>query len=224
MESNIEEVTQAELLDLFLEQHSRDLNVAIPCKVESYSASAQTVDVVPALNRSVPDGAGNYITEKLPKLSAIPVVFPRCGQFGITFPIAVGDYGLVVVCDRNIAAWRSTGNQGDPGDLGLHTLDGAVFIPGLFPDSKPANSADGTNMVMGSDTDGNSRIEFKPSGGGNLGAGATDNIVTKADIDAIKSAISGAAVVANDGGAALKNNIIGAWPASVGSSKWKAVR
>src|SRR5205823_11512823 len=60
------------------------------------------------------------------------------------------------------------------------------------------------------------------------GAGATlvslavgsspDAVVTKADIAAIKAAISGAAVVSQDGGAALKANILAAWPTSVGSS------
>lgn len=56
----------------------------------------------------------------------------------------------------------------------------------------------------------------------NLGAAGGSKVATKADLDAIKAAISGAAVVANDGGAALKANIIAAWPASVGSSKVKA--
>lgn len=180
MDTFQEEITQAELLDMFLEQFARELHKAMPCKVEAYDSNAQTVDVVPALNRSVPDGDGNYITEKLPKLSAIPVVFPRCGQFGITFPIAVGDYGLIVVCDRNIGAWRLTGNQGDPGDLGMHTLDGAVFIPGFFPDSKPAQSADPNNMVIGSDSNAASQIVIKPGGEIDAGSGAT-NYVAMAD-------------------------------------------
>jgi hypothetical protein len=51
-----------------------------------------------------------------------------------------------------------------------------------------------------------------------------DNVVTKSDIDAIKAAISGAAVVAQDGGAALKANILAAWPVSVGSQSIKVQR
>lgn len=47
-------------------------------------------------------------------------------------------------------------------------------------------------------------------------------IATESDIAAIKAAITGAAVVANDGGASLKAGILAAWPASVGSSKVKA--
>lgn len=51
-----------------------------------------------------------------------------------------------------------------------------------------------------------------------------DNVVTKTDIDNIKTTISGAAVVAQDGGAAFKANILSAWPASVGSQAVKVQR
>jgi hypothetical protein len=51
-----------------------------------------------------------------------------------------------------------------------------------------------------------------------------DNVVTKADIAAIKAAISGAAVVAQDGGSAFKTNILAAWPTSVGSQAFKVQR
>ncbi len=224
MDTSLEEITEAELIDAFIDARLTDLHVAMPCKVESYDRSSGTVDVVPALNRSLPDGAGNYVSRPRPKLTGVPVQFQRCQQFAVTFPIVAGDYGLLIFSERNIAVWRATGNQGDPGDIGMHTLDGAVFLPGLYPDSAPAQSADATNMVIGSDTDGASRIEFRPTGGGNLGAGATDPIVTKTDIDNIQAAISGAAVVAMDGGAAFKAAILAAWPPSIGSSKWRGVR
>jgi hypothetical protein len=45
-----------------------------------------------------------------------------------------------------------------------------------------------------------------------------DAVATATDIANIKSAISGAAVVAMDGGAAFKANIIAAWPLNVGST------
>ena len=56
-----------------------------------------------------------------------------------------------------------------------------------------------------------------------LGSSA-ESVVTKSDIDAIKLAISSAAVTPNDGGATLKANIIAAWPAAVGSQTIKVQR
>jgi hypothetical protein len=140
----------------------------------------QTVSVTPMINRMVPDGdvPPNYVSEKLPKLADVPVKFQRCKQFTMTFPLVAGDYGLLVFCERNPGTWRSTGNQSDPGDLSTHGLGGAVFIPGLYPDSSAASSADTTNMIIGSDTDPNSRIEVKPTGGINLGAGAVDGVAS----------------------------------------------
>lgn len=53
---------------------------------------------------------------------------------------------------------------------------------------------------------------------------SAERVVTSSDIDAIKEAIHGAAVAAEDGGATFKSNIILAWPASVGSSSVKVQR
>jgi hypothetical protein len=166
----IEEVTDYEVVDAHITSRLLDLHTSFPAKVESYNASTQTVDVVPCLNRALPDGAGNMVSETLPKLGGVKVCFPRCGGFFVSLPIQAGDYVLVVCSERNIGNWRATGNQGDPGDLGMHTLDGAVAIPGVFPDSKALTSADATNMVIGSDTAPGARIAITPSGvevGGN---------------------------------------------------------
>lgn len=181
MEEANEEVTEAELINALIEARLIDVHVSLPARVTAFDKAKQTVDVVLQCNRAMPDGAGNYVSETLPKLVAIPIAYPRSQQFLVAFPLVDGDKGMVVFCERNIGSWRATGSQGDPGDLGTHTLDGAVFVPGLFDDALPAANVDGTNMVVGSDTDGPSRIEIKPTGGGNLGAGATKGIARKDD-------------------------------------------
>ena len=181
MEGATEEVTEAEMIQAFIDAALSSLHVSMPARVESYDADKQTATVTPQLNEARPDGAGNFIHEKLPKLQDVPVKFQRCKQFTMTFPLVAGDFGLLVFAERSIGAWRKAAAQGDPGDLGMHTLDGAVFVPGLYPDKYAAQTADGTNMVVGSDTDGDSRIEFKPSGGINLGAGASKGVARDSD-------------------------------------------
>ena len=188
METALEEITEAELLEMALDARQQNIHVAIPARVDAFNKGGgqnpPTVKVTPQLNRQLPDGDGNFVSQPLPQLDDVPVVYPRCGQFLVAFPVVAGDFGLLVICQRNLAAWRATGQQGDPGDLGMHTLDGAVFLPGLYPDASPPASIDGTNMVVGSDTDGDSRIELKPTGGGNLGAGASKGIARKGDATA----------------------------------------
>lgn len=178
-ETGIEEITDAELIRAFIEEAKIDLHTAMPCKVMSYDVGSQTVSVSPALYRAVPDGDGNYLTEPLPQLDDVPVGFMAGGGFAISLPVSAGDYGLLIFCERNIGSWRGTGNQGDPGDLGMHTLDGAVFLPCVRPDNAALSSADASNMVLGSDTNGNGRIVIKP-GEIDLGA-AVNSFIARAD-------------------------------------------
>lgn len=175
-ESGVETVTELELIQLAIADRLLDLQTAMPCTVDSYDVDKQTVAVTPALNRMVPDGAGNFVSTTLPSLKDIPVALLAAGGMFVSLPIQKGDTGLLVFCSRNIGAWRSTGNQGDPGDLGTHTLDGATFYPGLRPDSKALKNCHAQNMVMGSDTNGSARVVIKPSGAIDLGATVTAKI------------------------------------------------
>mgnify|MGYP000963290309 CR=1 FL=1 len=175
-----EQVTLDELIQLALDARLAEVHTSMPAVVESYDRAAGTVKVTLPVNKAVPDGSGNFVSEPYPQLADIPIDWPRCGKYSITFPLEKGDTGVLVFCMRNIGPWRTTGAQGDPGDVGMHTLDGAVFRPGLSPDSKPPSTADASNMVIGSTTDGKGRIELKPAGI-NLGAGASKGVVREGD-------------------------------------------
>lgn len=233
MDTNTEQVTLAELLQIAMDSRLTDLHVALPARIESYDKAKQTVDVQPMLKRALPDGRDNYTAESLPTIADVPVLFPRSGGFFISMPLAKGDFVLLVFAERSMANWRSTGNESDPGDLGMHTLDGAVAIPGIFPDSKALSSADDTNMVLGSDSNGSGRIEIK-SNAINLGAGATEGVMTKKDGQALYFAINGAGVTPNDGGASFKAALLvgltsagwstGTTDGQLASAKIKAVR
>jgi hypothetical protein len=234
MDQATEEVTLAELLDMAMDGRQVDMHTAFPAKVDSYDNSKQTINCTPQVRRHLPDGQGNWIDEPLPALADVPVCFPRVGGFFLSFPIQAGDYVLIVVCQKNLSVWRASGTANDPGDLGMHTLDGAIAIPGIFPDSKKLSNSDSTNMVLGSDTDGDSRIEIKPSGGINLGASASQGILTQKDFETFLHAWQTAAVGTNDGGALMRTNTItalgtvgwsvGAGLSGLGSTKVKANR
>ncbi len=179
-EPGVEEITLTELLQMARDSMAIDIHTTIPCQVDSWDADSATVKVTPALNRSLPDGDGNYISEKLPQLGPIPVQFPRVGKSEISFPIEKGDYGAVHICERNIGAWRSTGNQGDPGDVGTHTLDGAFFVPGLNPDKTPPKILQSDALVVGSTEASTGRAAFKQDTI-ELGVGATKGVVREGD-------------------------------------------
>jgi hypothetical protein len=139
------------------------LHTAFPARVESFDAATQTVDVTPQLKTAYPDGEGGFTHKAMPVLPNVPVCFPRAGSFFLSFPLAKGDFVLVVVCDRSLQAWRDKGQAVEPGDLASHPLDGAVAIPGVFPESGKLNNVSASTMKMGKDGTSAAQIEITDS-------------------------------------------------------------
>lgn len=166
-------MTTEELLDLVLANFQRGIHTSMPGRVESYDAATQTCEVLPQLKRQTPDGEGGYTTEDLPVLPHVPVCFPRGGGFFMSFPLQRGDFVLLVFSERAIGNWRQKGEASAPGDLRMHSLAGAVAIPGVFPnDPGPPGDATSTDMVLGKDGTAGAQIKITTSEV-QLGSGAT---------------------------------------------------
>ena len=121
------------------------LHVAFPARVER--VDGPRVDVRPETERATECRDGSTLHEELPVIAAVPLAFPRTESTGLAFPVSVGDYVLIVCCDRSLGEWLRTGRRERTVDVGVHTLDGAVAIPGLFPD---ASAFAPDHLVLGS--------------------------------------------------------------------------
>lgn len=154
----------SEALAVAIESRLADLHTAMPGKVEKVSSDGQRVDVLPQLKRAVSDGEGGYVIEDLPVIPNVPVAFPRAGGFFVSFPIARGDMVLLVFAERSVKAWMRQGQAVDPGDRRMHPFDGAIAIPGVYPNNSPLDDASSTDMVMGKDGETSPKIVLKPSG------------------------------------------------------------
>lgn len=122
----------------------RGARVAIPARVEVYSAGTATqrptVDVLPLLQDALP---GDPLASNLPVIRMVPIVYPSTATTCLAFPLAVGDCVLLVFADRSLDAWLSgtkTDPQ-DPQDTRHHALTDAIAIPGLFQDAVPLADA-----------------------------------------------------------------------------------
>jgi hypothetical protein len=189
-----------------LEAERQQLHTAFPARVESFDAATQTVDVTPQLKTAYPDGEGGFTYKAMPVIPNVPVCFPRAGSFFLSFPLAKGDFVLVVVCDRSLQAWRDKGQAIEPGDLATHPLDGAVAIPGVYPASGALDNVSASTMKLGKDGTSAAQIEITASQvklGGGAQFVALANKVTQW-FDAFNAAVEGWTPVPNDGGAALK--------------------
>ncbi len=123
-------------LERVQESRMRDVHTAFPGKVQSYDAAKRTADIVPQIVPVIP-GADpeddEDLEDPLPVLMAVPIMFPRAGGATIEFDVAAGDTVLVVICERDIKCWLATGERDQPTVHSLHSLNGAVAIPGLYP-------------------------------------------------------------------------------------------
>lgn len=98
--------------------------------IEDYDPARNAIGAVkPMLNRATPAANGGVTGEELPEIYDVPVSWPILGSFQFTMPISIGDVVLVVFPDYDIQAWRSSGQQTDPGDARRHHLAGAIALP-----------------------------------------------------------------------------------------------
>lgn len=166
--------TDRDILDAREEQFELRIDTAFPGRVQSYDPDLQVADVVPLIRKQVPQPDGTYVMEELPVLPCTPVCFPRMGGWFLSFPIAPGDTGLVIVCSGAIGHWRvGDGDVTDPGDLRRNHIAHSIFLPmGLVPRARKltktgaAGATDGrpTGLVLGSDNASGPRVLARANG------------------------------------------------------------
>lgn len=153
-----------DMLDAYREAWAEELHTAIPGRVESYTAGEQVADVQPMIRRRLERRDGTAVYETMPIIRAVPIVWPRAGSWFVHMPLAAGDFVLLVICERDIARWRQTGDLSPPLDVRHHHLSHAVAIPGVYPRTSElgGGSTPSDAFVLG--RDGGSTIHVKQSG------------------------------------------------------------
>lgn len=191
-----------------LDQWKRDLRVATPGQIRSYDPETQTADVQPHIRRELRrlSDERERVFDDMPIIPTVPVCFPRFGPWFVSFPIADGDYCLLLVCDQDLTRWREQGRTGDPYMPSSHHIADAVAIPGIFPEGAALGDAHPDHLVIGKD--GGPRVHIT---GDDIRAGdadATDRVATVKDLQAIYDAIQAAKTGSQDGGAFLQQTIL----------------
>lgn len=141
----------AELLRLFAGAELSDVHTAIPCRVESYDAAKQFVNVQPVIKRAFLDAEGVRQVERLPVIVNVPVQFIGGGGFRVTFPIAAGDTGMLLFSEASLDVWLSQGGEVDPRDERRFSLADGVFLPGVRSSANALTDAPTDRMTLGLD-------------------------------------------------------------------------
>jgi hypothetical protein len=159
-----ESPTLAEALQVILNQNMADMFVALPGRVESYNSTEQTASVKPLISHNMQTIDGGEISEEIPVLQNIPVLFQRGGGFFFSFPLKEGDRVLIVFNDRSIDQYMRSADQTtvDPISFEAHGPNGAIAIPGFFQtsDKLSEEDANSSDMMIGK-ADGGMKIRIK---------------------------------------------------------------
>lgn len=141
--------TLAQVIRQAVDTRIAGLRVAVPGRVESFDPVTQTANIQPLLKDSYEQEDGSEAVENLPVVTNTPVVFHGGGNFAITFPVQVGDLGMLVFCDRSIDQWLELGGIVDPVDPRRHELSDGVFILGVRNKSQKLADFDSNRAVFG---------------------------------------------------------------------------
>lgn len=125
--------TLSQVLQQAMESRLVDVHTALPASIVSYDSGTNLAQVQCEIKRKyVDEDARN-----LPIITNVPVVHPRANDAMLYLPIKAGDHGLVIFSERSIDLWIERGAAVDPEDARKFHLSDAIFVPGLYPKTKP---------------------------------------------------------------------------------------
>ena len=159
----------------FMDGRLAQLNTNIPGRVLKFNKNLYSIDAQVVIPRAITNSDGDRVIETIAVIHDVPLMMLGSGGTRIKFPISVGDAVLLLVCSRSIERWITQSTEDDPEDDRHHALDDAVAIPGI----QPFNVAN----------DATPQIEFTTNG--QIHAGGSSPLATKADIDALIAIYNG---------------------------------
>lgn len=140
--------TLKELLRIAVRDGTAQIRTSCPAVVTSFDAATQTVSARIVVRSRYKTADGEIRSVKGPILTNVPVMYPHSkAGFGITFPLAPGDWVTLHIAERSLTEWRATGNTDiEAADLRRFNLSDAYAYPGGQP---PADAIGSTGRAAG---------------------------------------------------------------------------
>jgi protein gp138 len=137
---------------------------ALPAALQSFSASAMTCEAQPTVQYQSLGPTGIWTQQNMPLCVDCPVVFPGGSKFALTFPLTVGDEGLLVFASRCIDSWWAQGGVQGQAELRMHDLSDGFFIPGCFSQPNVLSNVSTTTVQLRNKA-GTQYVELDPGTG-----------------------------------------------------------
>ena len=187
-----------EIIRAALESDRIGLHTAALAQVDSFDASAGTVDVTLVMRQPLRSTSGETVYAALPKLAGVRVGYPSGGGCSVAWPLAEGDHVQIVFQRLDHSRWLESGARVNDPDL--------VTMHGLFPWALPLASFEAPEVPTAG-------VLVKASEVALCADAANAKFVALAElvdarIQQIRDAIANAAPAGGDGGASFKAAIV----------------
>ena len=136
-----------EVIEQAIDDKLCDLHTCLPCIVDSYDASKQSVVVKIALMKKYDTGE---LVER-PTIPDVRVNFAKGGNSSFTFPIKQGDEGFLMFSERSLERWRVGTGIVDPKDSRKFHLSDCYFVPMAGRDADLIAGTDATKTRLVND-------------------------------------------------------------------------
>lgn len=121
-----------------------NVHTHLPAVILSYDPALKKVSVRPTIKKTLSDGT----TASMPIISNVPLISPFGGNQGLSLPVKVGDYCLLMFSERSLDRWLTFGGEVDNSDPRVFDLNDAIAIAGLMPFNQTSGIANNEDIVL----------------------------------------------------------------------------
>lgn len=149
----------ADIIRQAIEDRLADVHTMLPGRIASYDSGTQKADVEPLIKR-LQQTVDGELSEELPVIPGVPVMFPRTRNYKLTMPVEPGDRCMLVFCEASTDAYQlGDSRQGssalirqtDPDTFDRFNLTDAVALVGWYNDYEALSASDQDGMQLGRD-------------------------------------------------------------------------
>lgn len=129
-------VNLGEFMSAWQREGALKVRTIVPARVLEYHDGPPSTTKLEVSAQQIEQASdGTRVVRESFVLDDVPVWQYGGTQSYIRAPLATGDTGVILVCDRSIGNWRTDGLAHPPPAPWLHNLGECVFLPGFRPDA-----------------------------------------------------------------------------------------
>ena len=150
--------SEEQLYDAIIKKVNFNLRCCIPGIVQSYNSTTNTAEIQPAVREEIVNEDNSVSYVNLPLLVNVPIVFPRCKNGGMAFPLQQNDECLIFFSDLSYDNFWKSGDVQNPIEVRRHDLSDGLAIPTIISQKNTPRTANELMLDFG-----NSKIELTGS-------------------------------------------------------------